>query len=1235
MADLAETLNGLTAITNGAPTDPAIPPAPRKRIDPLTTLVGSDWANMAGTVIPRMGAGIASMPFDLYNLAGKAADWATGSDNVLPGAQGAAEISDTIHDPVNKFVQDTTGAPINESLISGTAPELAASWMSLAGMGVLRAPLAVARTVEQGINAVNTGNKVVDTTAKAALGTLEALSPVLMRNPTAPVVAANVAVPAAIGVGLEMLFPPDKPAKLDDAAKQGADIAITGAEHAAPAVAETQAATNPVQASFSTGNPWIDGTLITLGAGFAFAAMKRDVAKRLLAGMGQGESSVLDTSTALRSNVVDRTAPMKDFYRTTQEEAGNANAASISDRMANRIDESNGSAVNTKLNSVYQYGEIPNSAVKMPSISDFYLKLRPLDPATKQSIADAANDSRANWTNLPANSPARAAVMELDSIAQKLVDYTVEQRFNSPRAGLDMKKLNTHEILTSLSDGDSIVKSALKAGDPMPGDVLSDLPRYIEKTIRNVEWNKQQRTWIQFMRNAEDAGVKGVDEVLGRRDISSTTHIADKVVSYRDANGIRRTQEIKDPLILRALKTGDDMSRLHMLAGASAKLARGFEQSATGVVATALGQPFAHIAALYNAVFGSAIRERGTAVGYADKALQSMGFKFGLPGDPTVIADSAFRALQGVSAVGAKRLADSLHNSIVSGGVLSNVMSPAGANKVGAALANHYKRSWVYAFQQQGLLGPAAFEGINADKSIKYVQSRLTSANVPVNAVRDTYRFVGDILHAISASPGASVYALNKNLAPELRARAVREFTGDTARSGAFVGKLREGSGPGELLGKLTTATPWGNVYLQSMDKFARSLSTPQKALSTAVGMTTAVGIPVVSAAMWNASLGPEYSDHHYNVRSPDRQAGSIYVGLPGLHPEHGLEIPVDPLMRPFKLAMELLAGHHLGLMDGSLFHPDNEGQKVALTEMVRNRWLTAGKDSVATSVFNQAVMPPPATAVGLGGALLGHNVRGYNDISEIHKRTDTGFSESDARDPTRTLLGMPESANMEQIVRSIGANSVTMAYNLWMDSAKRMDEGSPVLRNAVQTLKLGASDSAKQVSGLFGSFQPISSSQEAAGQLASAKVKGLQELNKAFQAVTSSGALTDGSIVGNKQRGFQELLGGKVAIAPNDPRMIQLGQYAGMYLHQIQNQFLGANKDDYEKRASYQIATDLSPERKRSLMNLTSNEIIQRNRQLLELLHQFEAAVSTTLGVPVRLDKIKPGSDADAQGGE
>lgn len=1225
MASLTDMLNGLSDIMNGKPIQapPPIPKIPDQMIGApgvlQTPVLGTEWARQAATIVPRIAEGVVNAPTDIANLAQKGWDWATGTDREGPTTLNT--VTDTLHAPFKSFNDWMVGGKVNQSLIEGSPPELAASWASLAGLGVLRAPAAVLNKVDEGIKALETGTGVVARTGEYAAKALEMITPVMVRTPTRAIEAASIAIPGVIGVGLDMTFPPPDKQKLDEEAKAGTDTAVAGAETAA----------SPVQAGFlptmpvSTGNQWLDAAIISVGAIGGIAAMKREVLGRITRKMtGSVDDSGLGDASGLRAQMVDRTTPIKDSFSRVQEELGFPKGNDVPDRFANKIDASHGAAIDTKLRSIYQYGEIPDSRVVLPSTNDMYTKVKGLDDVAKlQQLDDALNLPRARWSPIVRNdAQLNDIATAYDSTAKKLLDYAVEQRYLSPAARHRLNGQSAHEILTTLSKGDAFVKGIARAGDPLPGNALQDLPTYIEETIRRVEWNKNKALWTQFMRNAADNGNVYAQGLLGKRDGKVGQHNRDRFITYRDRNGNARTQEILDPSILRALKTGNDISRLHALSGSMAKLARLFEQSATGVIATVMLQPFAHIAALYNAGLGAAVRKPGVAVGYLDKSLQGVGFKFGLPGDPTIVADATFRAMQGVTAITAKRIADTIHNSIVSGSVIGNALSAQGADKVARALTNHYKRSWVNAFQQQGLLGPAAFEGVNPNNAIKYVQARMRSANVPVNVARDTYRFVNDILHAVSASPTASVYALNKNLHPDLRARAVREFTGDPSRSGAFEGRA-------QALGKLTTATPWGNIFLQSTDRFVRALK--NNPASTITGLTTTVGLPTISVALWNASLGSDpsgmnYADYQYNRRNPDRQASSIYVALPGVAAESGLEIPVDPLSRPYKLGVELLAGYHLGLFDGSLFKPENESLRTAFSEMVRNRWLSFDpfdENSVFGSAMQQSVMPPVPTVAGAGGAVLGMNIRGYGNVTEIHKRNDAGFTSSDAKNPFREVMGMHESALAENVVRSLGANAVAMAYNMFMDSIQRAGEGEPVVRNVAQTMKLGLSDSSRQVSGaLFGSFAAVSPSQEASAKLVSEKVKGLQALSKAFQAVTQNGALTSGEIVGTQRRGFQELLGGKLAVEPTDPRMLVLGQFAQQYKTQVDH-LMGMNKDQYAQRNSIQASTKYSPERKRSMMNLIGDEIVARDRQLLVLLQQFEGAVSGTLGAPVRLDKL------------
>lgn len=89
---------------------------------------------------------------------------------------------------------------------------------------------------------------------------------------------------------------------------------------------------------------------------------------------------------------------------------------------------------------------------------------------------------------------------------------------------------------------------------------------------------------------------------------------------------------------------------------------------------------------------------------------------------------------------------------------------------------------------------------------------------------------------------------------------------------------------------------------------------------------------------------------------------------------------------------------------------------------------------------------------------------------------------------------------------------------------------------------------------------------------------------------------------------------------------MIEFASYAKHQLQLIEQQYLGADKDDFAQRASVQASTQYSPERKRAMMNELSGQITERNRQLLVLLQQFEAQMRAKFGVPIQLEKVKVG---------
>lgn len=1267
MADLAEQLNGLAAVASGAnPNAPQAPVKPRlESFGPIATLLGQRANDILAATPAELGK-LPALPFDLYNLASSAINYGSRKlgfgDAQLPGAEGSAQISESIRKPVEQFQEKIAGEPLNNQLLNPDLPQAIGSWSRLALPALVTAPSEAIAALDRGAQALKTGVGAIDATGKAALKTLEVASPVILRPATPLVTGLSVGVPAAIGTGIELAFPQlDEKNKLDQAAALATDQAVSGIQDTADATHIAKTAMPPQTAGFPsiTGDPTWDLLAIGVLSAAGIASNKRAVIGRIvddmakstgikqpLSGMLKNEETGLTATQGLRRNLIDETTAIKDPYRKVLEELQNPNAQRQADRFEAVIDSNHGSAINTRFQSAIQWGEIPGSSVKFSPLKDTFDKWKAL-PETDREALGTGLSSQYNpapllqpihpaWQAVQNNPALKALSDEYHDTVGKILDYMVESKSLTRSEASQAQGL-----LPRLLSGDNVPDRELPtfvlkhlAPDVARGleDPFVRLPRFVDAAMRYSEFNKIRRTFIGAMENARAAGSPTADRILGKKNVKVGTANKDNVVFYRDHFGNPQNYEINDPLVRRALQYGGDMSRLHALSGTMAALARWMESGATGPLATVFGAPFALTSAIYGAGIGTVMRPLGIHAGYIDKAIQTAtGGRFGLRGDILGNAAAAApQAIRGITAILAQRAAQALHKQVVTNGLVAQMASPQALDSLATGLSNHYKRSWIHYFQQEGLLGPAVVEGINHDTLLKDVNRRLTTVGTPLRAVNDTLRFINDLLHAVSASPTAAILSLNKGKDKQLINRAIREFTGDPSKSGAFQGRL------GQSIGKLTAATPWGNIFLQSGDRFFRELA--RHPIETLGGLTMAIGTPVISATIWNGSLGHgEYSDYQYNKRSPDRQASSIYIGLPGLPPENGLEIPVDPWMRPYKAAVELLAGSRIGALDGSLFHPDNESQRLAYSEMVRHRWEGIDDNSVARSVFEQSILPPLPPAITVPLAAAGVNARSYVSGTSIPSKIQ-GFSEATARDPQASeLLGLHESAQAEYVVRALGANALAMAYDIFKESAKRVGEGqsaSQVASNVVEKWVQNLKDAGKAVpapsnrflgktSRLLDGFAAISPSQESSGTTVKAKLDGLKKINQAYASMGGN-TPTNGEFVGTRQRGYQPLVGGSVSVGPQDQGMAYLAQMAHQYYTLVDKQFLGPNKDLYQQRQSIQLSTKYSPEYKRAMMNELSNQIIENNRAALTFLQQIEGAMSNQLGYQVKLDKLK-----------
>jgi hypothetical protein len=661
---VADMLNGLSDIINGKRTEntPAaapIPKIPDQLIGALGVLqvpvLGSEWARQALSQLGQIPERLSAAPTDIYGLAGAAYKWLMPEEKTLstlitgetkprelPGMETAGKISDAIHTAGSNVSDWVLDEPRNTHLLSGTPPELMSNWAGLAVDATMRAPAIIRNNVEEGLKLLEAGKGLAARTAEYTAKGLEMITPVMVRTPTKAIEAGSIGFSGAIGTGMELAFPEPDISKANDTVAKATDVAMTGGTQADHGTKEAIAVTNPVAASVlpTTGNQTLD-TVLGYGAGAAaiFAGYKTGAAGRLIKAMSKhGDETNLDAADLLRRQVVDKTVPMKEAYSDVLQSQNHPRADELSKAMSNKIDEATGAAQDTKMASFFDYGEMQGSAIKAPPPKDFYTKLSQLAPDKQEAISRAirsrseyhdmdagaqrgAAARNADWQAATRDPEIMAAVREYDTITRKLADFQLEQRDISPQQHRQMVSDNSLSFPAQLSRAGMDSKSpnfARSVQSINGGDPIKDLPNHIQQVIRRAASNNVQRTLINAFRAAEDAGDPVAKGFMGRRNMMRVNDPNAQIVYYRDHLGLVRSQEFKDPYLFKAMNTHGDMSRLHALAGASpiwSGMARGLQQGATGMAAAAVGQPFAHIAAVYNAMFGAVTREKGTAAG--------------------------------------------------------------------------------------------------------------------------------------------------------------------------------------------------------------------------------------------------------------------------------------------------------------------------------------------------------------------------------------------------------------------------------------------------------------------------------------------------------------------------------------------------------------------------------------------------------------------------------------------
>lgn len=1237
-----------------------------KLIENLRTQLGS-----VSQVPTDVVAGVTALP----GLAGLISGAVGGPSFGEGSLKTAADIRDWGKENIGEPI---AGRELPEDLLRGTPADMAASWQRQLASAVI--PLPIAK-----LSKFTTGVDKIDTAVNTAARTLEVLTPLAI-NPTSRTVAANVAVQGTLAPLLEAgvdAYLKGVQEKMDVARIEGETDMVDGAIDGR--------VVKPVQAGYSTGNDAADLAILGgIGAAGLFAGYRSNLVKRIADGWTRAttgytpnlpeDASTLGWATkAKQDKLYNMEGQVESLTRAFK--AGGYDTEGV-ERFAEQAAQRSGPGVNVRLGTFQTDGKFMDTAIKATPFNDFVTKVRMLgeegSPMRKElaQVLHAAqeldirkrlvNHALYGRTTTPGNVQrfnlydhttkeledivnAGMAKPEIKEVAdtwydyvRKFGEYTVAKRRFEPKEVSEFLTNNPRYVPPTgvkhgefLNDRDIIKNNApdargLRTFEEL-GDPVNLMPRYVDEVFRSTEGKAIQRDWMLMMKHMAAQGNPVAKDMLGR-DVKLSGEATSRMIKWRDQYGKNQFQEINDAVVRNSLRDVTNPTALQMSHGWASAFTRLFQSGAVGPLSIAQGTFFAPTSALYNATVGTVTRApKGVAKGWLDRVVQdATGGKLSVPGDWLTLApDAAVRAMANVGAVIAERGANALHNSVLKNGLLTKMASPAALESTSQAMRNWYQKTALYNMQEAGLMGPAGFNAV--DRSLMYNVGK--DVMTPPNPIKSGYRFIDDIMHAISVSPAMSIMAMNKKLMknPDEAwkvSAAIRNMAGDPGRSGAFRNSPFQATA--------VTGTPWGNVFLQSSSAMYDSFK--KQPIKTMTGIFNGTFMPAAAATMAVAALGPEYARYMFLERPIDKQASSIYIPNPNAPPDEGWEIPIDPLLRPFKAMAEAIVGAHYGLFSGELFKPENADMQEALKEMVQFRQdpfspLTEG--TISNAVAFQTFVPPVNPLIAGAGAAMGVNLRNYGDARVVQGNRQAGFTEGTSPDPSAdTLFGHQMPAMIEDIVRAVGANGAAAIYNFFtgIDKDVRGDESQGVEpKSLAQALgyqgkewKTRFADSTQALGSgaLFGNFRALSPSSEAAARVVKQKLDTMKEIAEAYTATFDKNG--EKMMFGNKRTGLETPLG-RMNAAAQDPETAMFAQEVKMFYSKLQPT-LQEIKTAYQQRQSLQADTRETPLMRRELMNQQSERIIDLNRRMLMDIQRFETVQSMRYGRKITLDSYDKG---------
>lgn len=821
---------------------------------------------------------------------------------------------------------------------------------------------------------------------------------------------------------------------------------------------------------------------------------------------------------------------------------------------------------------------------------------------------------------------------EYKQITQKVgLDYRLEKGLLTKKEYSDLKNMHPDYFPVRI-DGKhmSALELSRTGGRLHRGDTIKELFPYLKETVTDVAHEEFKRAAIMELIERRAKGSNSARELLGRDDVYSKNHYnADKMVAYRNYKGEARMIEIRDPTYRAAMQGGAGGAAMRFNHGFVRVLSapsRVLEQLTTGPVTAFLGSPFAMANAAYGSVATLINRPAGTVAGVIDKLIQDTGIfgknkngiNRGFRGDPTFYAQVAWQMLPNVTAVLAKNGAAAIDSVMRNHSWMGSSVGAGTLDAMSKSMSNYYKASMVHALEARGLHGGATPMARDTMPTMADLEASLNATTRLSKGWTVTRDFIHDVLGAVGNAPQSAFFKQNKGRMSEgLLTSRTRNVMGDPAKTGLGT------SGLGKVAIDSTLVLPWGGVTVQSFSRFAHAIRT--NPVGTAGAIFTTVAVPTIAIHNWNAALGPEYVNYEHNVRTPDQVSGSHYIGIPGRPPEEGLEIRIDQLMRPFKVLASTLYAGQTGMIDGSIFKPENADLHEAAINGLDTRYGLWG-DAMKSGVSQ--ILPAVPPAINAAANLMGADItfRSFMDSPvRISENKAAGATDSTAKYTDAKFLGFDISARTEAIFSTLGGQVGRAILNT-IESAQQGTKDGLSLGDKAKDFgdrwMMNLDQSTREVSGLWGRSATISPSQEAASKKLQGDMEGLKKLSAAAQKLKSLHGSGD-IAVGPKGR-EADALAGSGPVQFKDQAMFNLAHSAQRFVSQYNRIYAGEIKDLYEQRTSIMSSEKVSPTVKQTMVNDVSKKIVEVNRRGLSAVQQWQWQNSKAFGRNIDLRKIQ-----------